>query len=76
MIVLCAWCRVELSRDDAGPAIVSHGVCPKCRVGVEAEIRSLEERLLSDQLAENAIAGRCVHGTAAGEECLGCLAEV
>lgn len=75
MIVVCAWCRSVLSRDDAGPAIVSHGVCPKCRGGLDAEFRELEERLRSDELHANTLAGRCVHGTPPGDECLGCMAE-
>ncbi len=42
-VVVCAWCETKREGDEWArehDCKVSHGMCPKCKEGFEAEVRS------------------------------------
>jgi hypothetical protein len=54
-IVVCAWCRVRVRdpqsttwRDGADPGgdDVSHGLCDRCRPGMEAQVRACHAQVM------------------------------
>lgn len=56
--VICAWCKKTM-KDGSTPA--SHGICPRCRKGLEAEYRELKsKKILPDMKGKTYSGGACI----------------
>lgn len=65
-LLVCAWCTSVMGvAEDFEPGNLTHGVCPKCRPKIDAEIAAIARDL----------APKCCHGNPVGEWCTACESE-
>jgi len=48
MKIVCAWCGRTIRKGDSEECLVSHGMCPRCRLRVRKEIEDFCSQVQQD----------------------------
>jgi len=46
--IICAWCGRTIRKEKGGECLVSHGMCPRCRLRVRKEIEDFCSQVQHD----------------------------